>query len=179
MPATPRDSTSRGSCAHALRTHLHNRVQQGRVGEPHDVVDTVYSIRRVPCTRERRWSGGKAVAGKLRHCSGVYPIVDAQAINCVRVSSGIETKSGSNNSTRHLRALSIRQNVQHDKRSRNSWHCKKQSELRRQTEGGRAPGRERGEGAGQESKRTVPGCVAKMLRSCGAGGRRIGPAARC
>jgi hypothetical protein len=57
--------TSRGSYGHALRTNLHNGVQQGRVREPHDVVDAVYSIRRVPCTRERRWGGGKAVV-----CSG-------------------------------------------------------------------------------------------------------------
>ena len=112
-------------------------------------------------------------------CSGVYPIVDAQAINCAIVSSEIETKSGSNNSKSHLRALSTRQNVQHDKRSCNSRHCKKQSELRCQTEGGGAPGRERGEGAVEESKRTVSGSVAKMLRSCGAGGRRIGPVVRC
>ena len=59
-PPTWQPSTS------VLCTHLHDRVQQGGIGEPHDVVDAVHSIRRVPCTRharERRYSC--AVAGKL------------------------------------------------------------------------------------------------------------------
>jgi hypothetical protein len=87
----------------------------------------------------------------------MYPIADAQAINCtpyVRIK--IKTEFGSDDNAAHLHTLSMRQDIQHDKRACNPRHCTELLEVYGfQLKSGKAPGRQQGAEDEGESKRMV------------------------